>query len=63
MTGWLARQTSQFRAGVAAVAMDGFGDYKNAATSTVPDAVTVMDPFRVGPGPVAAPRAALDGRA
>jgi transposase len=27
--------------------MDGFGGYKNAATSQVPDAVTVMDPFHV----------------
>jgi hypothetical protein len=27
--------------------MDGFGGYKNAATSAVPDAVTVMDPFHV----------------
>jgi transposase len=27
--------------------MDGFGGYKNAATTALPDAVTVMDPFHV----------------
>jgi hypothetical protein len=27
--------------------MDGFGGYKTAATSALPDAVTVMDPFHV----------------
>ena len=27
--------------------MDGFGGYKHAATSRVPDAATVMDPFHV----------------
>lgn len=47
LTGWLQQQNPQFRTGVEVVAMDGFGGYKNAATSTVPDAVTVMDPFHV----------------
>jgi transposase len=47
MTGWLAERTPQFRAQVQVVAMDGFGGYKNAATTAVPDAVTVMDPFHV----------------
>jgi transposase len=46
-TGWLAARTSQFRAQVQVVAMDGFTGYKNAATEAVPDAVTVMDPFHV----------------
>ncbi len=27
--------------------MDGFGGYNNAATDTLPGAVTVMDPFHV----------------
>ena len=27
--------------------MDGFGGYKNAATTALPEAVTVMDPFHV----------------
>ena len=47
LTGWLAQRTPAFRAQVEIVAMDGFGGYKNAATSAVPDAVTVMDPFHV----------------
>jgi transposase len=47
LTGWLAERTSGFRAQVEIVAMDGFGGYKNAATTAVPDAVTVMDPFHV----------------
>jgi transposase len=47
MTGWLAQRGPGFRAGIKIVAMDGFGGYKNAATSQVPDAVTVMDPFHV----------------
>lgn len=46
-TGWLAARTPEFRAQVQVVAMDGFTGYKNAATTTVPDAVTVMDPFHV----------------
>ncbi len=45
--GWLAERTPQFRAQVQVVAMDGFGGYKNAATTAVLDAVTVMDPFHV----------------
>ena len=44
---WLAERTPAFRAGVEVVAMDGFAGYKNAATTEVPDAVTVMDPFHV----------------
>jgi transposase len=44
---WLAERTPGFRAQVEIVAMDGFGGYKNAATSALPDAVTVMDPFHV----------------
>ncbi|WP_219419768.1 ISL3 family transposase [Pseudonocardia nigra] len=47
LTGWLAARTPEFRQQVQVVAMDGFGGYKNAATSAVPDAVTVMDPFHV----------------
>ena len=47
LAGWLAARTPQFRAQVQVVAMDGFGGYKNAATTAVPDAVTVMDPFYV----------------
>jgi transposase len=44
---WLAARTPAFRAQIQIVAMDGFGGYKTAATSAVPDAVTVMDPFHV----------------
>lgn len=44
---WLAEPTPEFRAQVKVVAMDGFTGYKNAATTAVPDAVTVMDPFHV----------------
>lgn len=47
LAGWLAERTPAFRAQIQIVAMDGFGGYKNAATSAVPDAVTVMDPFHV----------------
>ena len=47
MSDWLAAQSPTFRDGVKVVAMDGFGGYKNAATDSVPDAVTVMDPFHV----------------
>jgi len=47
LTGWLAERTPGFRAQVEIVAMDGFGGYKNAATTAVPAAVTVMDPFHV----------------
>ena len=45
--GWLGARTPEFRAQVQAVAMDGFTGYKNAATTEIPDAVTVMDPFHV----------------
>lgn len=44
---WLEAQTSAFRKGVEIVAMDGFTGYKTAATETLPDAITVMDPFHV----------------
>jgi transposase len=44
---WLAARTPEFRAQVQIVAMDGFTGYKNAASTAVPDAVTVMDPFHV----------------
>ena len=47
LTGWLAERAPGFRDQVQVVAMDGFGGYKNAATSMLPDAVTVMDPFHV----------------
>lgn len=44
---WLDDRDQAFRDGVQVVAMDGFGGYKNAATTALPDAVTVMDPFHV----------------
>jgi transposase len=47
MTSWLAARDQAFRQRVEVVAMDGFGGYKTAATTAVPDAVTVMDPFHV----------------
>ena len=47
MTDWLEARDQTFRDQVQIVAMDGFGGYKNAATSQLPDAVTVMDPFHV----------------
>jgi transposase len=47
LTSWLAARDQAFRDRVEVVAMDGFGGYKNAATSALPDAVTVMDPFHV----------------
>jgi transposase len=47
MAGWLAERSPEFRAAVEIVAMDGFGGYKTAATTALPDAVTVMDPFHV----------------
>jgi transposase len=47
MRTWLQARQARFRDGVRVVAMDGFGGYKNAATDTLPDAVTVMDPFHV----------------
>jgi transposase len=46
MRSWLEARDQAFR-GIAIVAMDGFGGYKNAATEALPDAVTVMDPFHV----------------
>ena len=47
LTSWLSEHSQTFRDQVQVVAMDGFGGYKNAATTAVPDAVTVMDPFHV----------------
>ncbi|MDD7942828.1 ISL3 family transposase [Actinomycetospora lutea] len=44
---WLAARDQGFRDRVEVVAMDGFGGYKTAAAETLPDAVTVMDPFHV----------------
>lgn len=44
---WLAAQTEAFRTGVEVVAMDGFTGFKTAAAEEIPDAVTVIDPFRV----------------
>ena len=42
---WLEAQPAAFRDGIEVVAMDGFTGFKTAAAETVPDAVTVMDPF------------------
>lgn len=47
LTTWLDGQSAAFRDRIEVVAMDGFGGYKHAATSTVPDAVTATDPFHV----------------
>jgi transposase len=47
LASWLADRDQAFRDSVEVVAMDGFGGYKNAATTALPDAVTVMDPFHV----------------
>lgn len=47
LTAWLDARDPAFRAQVQVVAMDGFGGYKNAAATALPDAVTVMDPFHV----------------
>jgi transposase len=47
MTSWLAERDQAFRERVEVVAMDGFGGYKTAASTALPEAVTVMDPFHV----------------
>jgi transposase len=47
MTSWLAARDQAFRERVEVVAMDGFGGYKTAASTALPEAVTVMDPFHV----------------
>jgi transposase len=47
LTAWLDARDPAFRAQVQVVAMDGFGGYKNAAATALPDAITVMDPFHV----------------
>jgi transposase len=44
---WLAAQSSEFRARIEVVAMDGFTGFKTAATDQLPDATAVMDPFHV----------------
>jgi transposase len=44
---WLAAQSSEFRARIEVVAMDGFTGLKTAATDQLPDATAVMDPFHV----------------
>ena len=44
---WLAARPQPWRAGVEAVAMDGFTGFKTATTEELPDAVAVMDPFHV----------------
>lgn len=44
---WLEAQTNAFRKGIEIVAMDGFTGYKTATTETLPEAITVMDPFHV----------------
>src|SRR5205807_97757 len=40
LSGWLAERDQAFRDRVEVVAMDGFGGYKNAATTALPDAVS-----------------------
>ncbi|WP_435887146.1 transposase [Streptomyces antimycoticus] len=47
MSSWLEARTKAFRDQVWIVATDGYGGCKNAATKTLPDVVTVMDPFHV----------------
>ncbi len=47
LASWLAAQPAGFAQAVQVIAMDGFAGYKTAATTVVPDAVTVMDPFHV----------------
>ena len=44
---WLAEREQAWRAGVEAVAMDGFTGFKTATSEELPDAVAVMDPFHV----------------
>lgn len=45
---WLEAQASVFRKGIEIVAMDGLTGYETATTETLPEAITVMDPFHVG---------------
>ncbi|MFI2220650.1 transposase [Rhodococcus sp. NPDC019627] len=47
LTTLLGERDVDFRGRIEVVAMDGFDGYKTAATNTVPDVVTVMDPFHV----------------
>ena len=44
---WLARQDTQFRAGVKHAALDPFRGYANALRDELPDAVAVLDAFHV----------------
>lgn len=44
---WLQTRPKDWRDAVEVVAMDGFTGFKNAATTHLPEAVTVMDPFHV----------------
>ena len=47
LASWLAAQPTDFAQAVEVIAMDGFAGSKTAATTVIPDAVTVMDPFHV----------------
>jgi transposase len=44
---WLAAQPQAWRDRIEVVAMDGFTGFKTATTEELPDAVAVMNPFRV----------------
>ena len=44
---WLDAQTTDFRDGIAVVAMDGFTGFKTATAEELPQATAVMDPFHV----------------
>ena len=44
---WLSAQNAAWRKQVEVVAMDGFTGYKTAATTHLPAAIPVMDPFHV----------------
>ena len=44
---WLAARDQAWRDRLEVVAMDGFTGFKTATTEELPDAVAVMDPFRV----------------
>lgn len=47
LSSWLENQTVEFRSGVKITAMDGFTGYKTAIRKSLPEALTVMDPFHV----------------
>ena len=44
---WLSARPEAWRDGIEVVAMDGFTGLKTATSEELPDAVAVMDPFRV----------------